>query len=423
MASRLIDGVGVLRNEPVTMERRAEGEVRALATGAVQPDPYELTIVLPCLNEARTLGRCIDEAVEATGRAGLSAEILVADNGSTDGSPEIAREHGARVVSVPVRGYGAALRGGAEAALGTYVVFADADGQHDFDDVPAFIDKLREGYELVIGNRFDGGMERGSMSWSHRYIGNPLISGLLRLLFHPKIHDAQCGMRGFSRRAFAEMDLRTTGFEFSPEMVVKAVHHGVRMTEIPIRVKPDDRDRPPHLRTIPDGWRHLSFLLMCSPNWLFIVPGGLLLLLGIAAVTWLFAGAHAFGHAALDTRTELFGILLASIGFQIASLGLFARVFSYSEPMRARSRTLDRILRQVKLEQGLLLGGCLTLIGLVGVAWELVPWATGGFAVLQTPRAVIFWSLWLVLGVQVCFSSFFLSMLGVSRQTWIGERW
>lgn len=380
-------------------------------------------MVVPCLNEARSIGRCVDEALAAIRESGLDGEVVVADNGSTDGSPGIAAERGARVVHVPTRGYGAALRGGAEAAWGRYVVFADADGQHEMRDIPGFVYKLREGYDLVIGNRFAGGMQRGSMSWTHRYIGNPLISGLLRLLFHPRIHDAQCGMRGFTKAAFAEMDLRTTGFEFSPEMVVKAVRLGLRMTELPITVKPDERDRPPHLRTIPDGWRHLSFLLMCAPNFLFILPGATLLAAGVALVTWLYVGAQPFGHAALETRTQLFGILLASMGFQIASLGLFARVFSYSEPLRARAKVLDAFLKRTKLEQGLALGSILTLAGAVGAGFEVVPWAIHGFGVLSSPRSVIFWSLWIVLGVQICFSSFFLSMLGVSRNTWIGERW
>ncbi|HWD24607.1 MAG TPA: glycosyltransferase family 2 protein, partial [Acidimicrobiales bacterium] len=291
----------------------------------------ELSVVIPCLNEARSLGRVVDEAKAMLTRFGIAGEVVVADNGSIDGSAEIASAHGARVVHVPVRGYGSALRGGTEGSHGTYVVFADADGQHDLEGIGRIFDKLREGFDLVVGNRFAGGIQRGSMAFSHRYIGNPIISGLLRLLFHPKIHDAQCGMRGFSRAAFAQMDTRTTGFEFSPEMVVKAVRHHLKMTEVPITVKPDDRDRPPHLRTIPDGWRHLVFLLMCSPTWLFIIPGVTLLAAGIGLVSWIATGEQHIGRLALDTRGELFGTLLASIGFDVASIGFFARVFSYYE--------------------------------------------------------------------------------------------
>ncbi len=376
---------------------------------------------MPCLNEARSLGRCVDEALDTIARFGIAGEVVVADNGSTDGSAEIANAHGARVIHVPVRGYGSALRAGAEGAYGTYVVFADADGQHDFDDVPRIVEKLREGYDLVVGNRFAGGIQPGSMSFSHRYIGNPIISGLLRLLFHPKIHDAQCGMRGFTRTAFAEMDTRTTGFEFSPEMVVKAVRHHLRMTEVPITVKPDDRDRPPHLRTIPDGWRHLTFLLMCSPTWLFIIPGMVLLALGISVVSWLATGEQQIGRIVLDTRDELFGILLTSIGFDIASIGLFARVFSYSEPLRGNGPFVERVLRRVSLEQGLFTAAMLLLIGAVGGGFEFVEWAQRGFHLFPNDRIVIFWSTWVVLGIQVGFASFFLSMLGISRKTWIGD--
>jgi hypothetical protein len=388
---------------------------------ASSADTYELSIVIPCLNEARSLGRCLDEAHAMLRRFDLDGEVVVADNGSTDGSAAIAQEHGARVVHVPVRGYGSALRGGAEGALGTYVVFADADGQHDFDDIPRILDKLREGFDLVVGNRFAGGIQRGSMSFSHRYIGNPMISGLLRLLFHPKIHDAQCGMRGFSRAAFSDMDTRTTGFEFSPEMVVKAVRHHLKMTEVPITVKPDDRDRPPHLRTIPDGWRHLTFLLMCSPTWLFIIPGVMLLGIGIAAVTWIATGEQHVGRIILDTRDELFGILLASIGFDIASIGFFARIFSYDEPLRGSGPVAERVLRKVTLEQGLLAAGTLIVVGAVGGGFEFARWAAQGFHQFPNDRLGIFWSTWIILGVQLGFSSFFLSMLGISRKMWIGN--
>jgi glycosyltransferase involved in cell wall biosynthesis len=391
------------------------------ATPHVDEDEFELSVVIPCLNEARSIGRCVDEALDMFGRFGIVGEVVVADNGSTDDSANIAAARGARVVSVPVRGYGSALRGGALGAHGTYVVFADADGQHDFDDIPRILDKLREGYELVVGNRFAGGIQPGSMTFSHRYIGNPIISGLLRLLFHPKIHDAQCGMRGFTREAFKEMDTRTTGFEFSPEMVVKAVRHHLRMTEVPITVKPDDRDRPPHLRTIPDGWRHLTFLLMCSPTWLFIIPGLFLLSLGLADVGWLATGEQHLGRIVLDTRDELFGILLASIGLNIASIGYFARVFSYSEPLRGTGPLVERVLSKVTLEQGLLTGAGLFLVGAIGAGVEVVRWATEGFHLFPNDRAVIFWSTFIVLGVQVGFASFFLSMLGISRKTWIGD--
>ena len=355
-------------------------------------------------------------------KAELVGEVVVADNGSTDKSAQIAADHGARIVPVPQRGYGSAVRGGIDASLGNLIVIGDADGQHDFSMLPEFVAKLKEGYDVVIGNRFAGDLRPGSMTWSHRYIGNPLLSGTLRLLFHPRIHDAQAGFRALTRSAYVAMDLRTTGFESCPEMVIKAVRHGLRMTELPVTTLPDERDRPPHLRTVPDGWRHLSFILMCSPNWLFIAPGLALLLLGVADVTWLFIGPQHIGSVVLDTRAQLFGVILAVLGFQIASVGVFARVFSYSKPFHTRARALDRTLQSVKLEQGLMVSGVLVLVGLVGSIWSYITWASQGFGILHNPRELIFWTLWLLLGVQISFSAFFLSMIGVSRGTWIGDR-
>jgi glycosyltransferase involved in cell wall biosynthesis len=381
----------------------------------------EVSIVIPCLNEERSIGACVEQSVAMLKTAGLVGEVVVADNGSTDRSVEIATSQGARVVSVPERGYGSAIRGGIEASRGDFIVLGDADGQHDFSMFPEFVEKLREGFDVVIGNRFAGDLKPGSMTWSHRYIGNPLLSGTLRLLFHPRVHDAQSGFRALTRTAYFEMDLRTTGFELCPEMVIKAVRQGLRMTELPVTTLPDERDRPPHLRTVPDGWRHLSFILMCSPNWLFIVPGLTLLLIGIADVTWLFIGPQHIGRILLNTRAQLFGVILAVLGFQIASIGVFARVFSYSKPRRTSARALQRTLQAVKLEQGLLVGGLLILVGLVGSVWSYAIWASQGFGILHNPRELIFWTLWLLLGIQVCFSSFFLSMIGVSRGTWIGN--
>jgi hypothetical protein len=361
----------------------------------------------------------VDEALEGLRETGMTGEVLVADNGSVDGSIEVAESHGARVVHVSAPGYGSALRGGIAQAHGDTIIAGDADGQHDFRELGRFVDKIDEGYDLVVGNRFGGVIAPGAMSWSHRYIGNPLLSGLLRFLFHPKVHDAQCGMRSFTRTAFDQMDLRTTGFELCPEMVVKAARQRLRITEVPITVRADIRDRPPHLRTIPDGWRHLSFLLMCAPNFLFILPGAILFAFGLFLATWLFVGPQHVGSVPLDSRAELFGLVVASLGFQIMSIGLFARVVSYAEPRRARS--LGRFFKSVRLEQGLGLGALLVAIGIGGEISQYTAWARQGFGVLQDDRAVIFWALWLVLGIQVSFASFFLSMIGVSRGTWLGE--
>jgi hypothetical protein len=352
---------------------------------------------------------------------GVDGEVVVADNGSADESAIQAELAGARVVRVARRGYGSAIRGGVEAARSEFVIIADADGQHDYEELPRFFEQLRAGYELVVGNRFAGKMQREAMSWTHRYIGNPLLSGLLRLLFHPQVRDAQSGMRGVTRSAFFAMDLRTSGFEFSPEMVVKATHHHLRVTEVPISVRPDQRNRKPHLRTVPDGWRHLVFILMCSPNVVFVLPGALMLALGIAVVTWLAAGPQYLGAVGLDTRAQLFGALLACLGAEVASVGVFARVFSYSEPMRTSRASATRFFSGLSLEKGLLAGGALIGIGAVGDATHIVPWAVAGFAILRDVRWVIFWSVWVMLGFQICVSSVFLSMIGISRGVWLGN--
>jgi hypothetical protein len=228
-------------------------------------------------------------------------------------------------------------------------------------------------------------------------------------------------MRGLTKTAYAQLDLRTTGFEFDAEMVVKGVHHKLRMTEIAINLRPDQRDRPPHLRTLPDGLRQLIFLLMCSPNWLFIIPGAILLALGFAIVTWLFVGPQHIANLHFQARTQMFGVLLASLGFDIVSIGFFARVYSYSEPLRTNRRSLGRALKAVKLEQALAVGGAFITVGVIGAAFEFALWASRGFGIFPDDSAFIFWSCWFIIGVQTCLSSIFLSMLGISRGQWIGE--
>lgn len=380
-----------------------------------------VSIVIPCLNESGTVGQCVEAACQALRDANIDGEVLVADNGSTDGSFFIAKRAGARVVHVAAQGYGSAVRAGIEAATGRYLVIADGDGQHDLAETPRFVQRLEQGFDLVVGNRFAGTIMPGAMKWTHRYIGNPMLSGLLRLLFHCQIHDAQCGMRGLRRSAYEQMDLRTSGFELCPEMVIKAARNRLHITEIPITVDPGGREGPAHLKTVPDGWRHLMFLLMSAPNWLFIFPGTVLLGLGVAIVCLLFAGPIRLGSIPLDTRSELVGVVLSSLGFQIMSIGVFARVFSYSEPRHVTLKPLERMLSHIRLEQGLMVGGAFIAIGVSGVIFEYLRWSSNHFGVFEHDRIVIFWILWLVLGIQVSFSSLFLSMLGVGRRVWIGE--
>jgi glycosyltransferase involved in cell wall biosynthesis len=286
----------------------------------------ELTILMPCLNEALTLGICIEKALRFIGHNGIKGEVLIADNGSTDGSQDIARAHGARVVLVPERGYGAALIGGIKAARGRFVIMGDADDSYDFLALDPFVGELRAGADLVMGNRFRGKIEPGAMPKLHRYLGNPVLTGVGRLFFHRAIGDFHCGLRGFRREAMLGIGLNAPGMEFASEMVAKAALHGLRIAEVPTHLKKDGRDRPPHLRSWRDGWRHLRFMLMFSPNWLFIYPGSLLLLFGTAGLIALQGGALRIGAVTFDINTMLYAGEAAGLGSQILTFGLFAKL-------------------------------------------------------------------------------------------------
>jgi glycosyltransferase involved in cell wall biosynthesis len=383
----------------------------------------EVSVVMPCLNEANSLGICVDKAVTALREAGLKGEVIVADNGSTDGSQQIAQAHGARVVPAEQRGYGAALKAGIRASRGLFVVMGDADDSYDFGEVPKFVSKWREGYDVVMGNRFLGGIQPGAMPWHHKYIGNPGLTAVLNLFFRTGIGDSHCGIRGFSREVFDRMDLRSTGMEFASEFVIKASQVGARITEVPVTLWPDKRGRPPHLRSFPDGWRHLRFMLLYAPNWLFLCPGALLMLVGLVLVFWLLPGPrHLTARVVIDLHTMVFGVIFTLMGAQLIGIGFFAKVFSYAERFDHNHVSLKRMLRHVQLEHGLLVGAILFLAGFSGCAWVAWQWAVSGFGPLYDGmRAVLFWSMWMFLGVQTVFSSFFLSMLGISRGTYIGD--
>ena len=384
--------------------------------------PVAVSVVIPCLNEANSLGSCIDKAVTAFRAAGLAGEVIVADNGSTDGSMQIAEERGARVVRVEERGYGSALRAGIAAARGPFIVMGDADDSYDFGEVPKFAGMLRQGYDVVMGNRFRGEIKPKAMPWHHKYIGNPGLTALLNLFFRTGIGDSHCGMRGFTRAVYERMDLRSTGMEFASEFVIKAAQLKARITEIPITLWPDKRGRPPHLRSFRDGWRHLRFMLLYAPNWLFLLPGGALLAAGLFLVFWLLPGPRQISpRVILDIHTMIFGVMFTLLGVQILSIGSFAKVFSYAERFDRNPVSLKRLLKRVKLETGLLVGGSLFLAGFAGCAWVAWKWAASGFGPLHEVRKVLFWSMWLFIGVQITFASFFLSMLGISRGTYIGD--
>jgi glycosyltransferase involved in cell wall biosynthesis len=382
----------------------------------------DVSVVIPCLNEVNSLALCADKAIAAFRKAGLRGEVVVADNGSTDGSIELAEAHGARVIRVAERGYGAALKAGIAASQGTFIVMGDADDSYDFSEVPRFVEKLRQGYDLVMGNRFGGGIKPGAMPPLHEYLGNPGLTWLLNLLFRAGVSDSYCGMRGFTRELSDRLDVRSSGMEFALEFVIKATQIGARISEIPIVLWPDKRGRPPHLRSFRDGWRSLRFMLMYAPNWLYLLPGALLMTVGLGLVFWLLPGPRQIStRVALDLHTMIFGVIFTLLGAQILSIGAFAKVFSYAERFDRGGVSLKRVLKRVTLEMGLLIGGAVFLAGFAGCAWITWHWAASNFGPLYETRWVLFWSMWLFLGVQIMFGAIFLSMLGISRGTYIGD--
>ena len=369
---------------------------------------------MPCLNEAATLAQCIAKARGFLERTGFDGEVLVADNGSVDGSRAVAERAGARVVEVARRGYGAALAGGIAAARGRYVIIGDADGSYDFSRLDAFVTKLREGYPLVMGNRFRGGIRKGAMPSLHRYLGNPVLSFLGRLLFRAKVGDFHCGLRGFDRQALASLNLRTTGMEFASELVVKASLAGWRIAEVPVILHPDGRGRAPHLRSWRDGWRHLRFLLLFSPRWLFLYPGLALLGVGIALTTALYFAPLRFFGAGLDIHSMLYASAATLLGMQLCLFALFARVSAQNGGLLPRRPSLDRLLRILTLERGLLLGLAVALCGLLWSAAAFWQWREAGFGALD-PRVVMRDTIpaaaLMVAGMEIMLASFLLSLL------------
>jgi glycosyltransferase involved in cell wall biosynthesis len=381
----------------------------------------EVSVVIPCLNEAQSIAFCVEKALAALREMGIEGEVVVSDNGSVDGSVEIATAHGARVVHARVKGYGSALRTGIENARGRFIILGDADGSHDFAETPRFIAKWSEGYEFVIGNRFQGEIKAGAMSWHHRHLGTPVLTAILNLFFGAGVRDINCGMRGMTKELAAQLNFRTNGMEFASESLIKAAKSGARIAEVPITMWPDKRGRPPHLRSFRDGWRHLRFIMLSAPNWLFLLPGGLLMSMGMGLVLWLLPGPMLAGKIGLDTNTMSLAIMLVLLGMHIFSIGLFVKVFCYTESLARGQRTLARWLKRLRLEHGLLLGAALTSIGFLGDTFVFWRWAANGFGHLYAVRTVFFCSLSLFLGIEVVFSSVFLSMLGISRHTYIGE--
>lgn len=382
------------------------------------PPTIELTILMPCLNEARTLPSCIAKAQGFLSRSGIAGEVVVADNGSTDGSRELAAALGARVVPVATRGYGAALRAGIAAAAGRWVIFADADDSYDFGDLDAFVSALRDGADVVVGNRFRGGIAPGAMPLLHRYLGNPVLTRLGRLFFGVPLGDFHCGLRGLRRDALMQVPLQTTGMEFASEMIVRSALAGLQLREVPTRLAKDGRDRPPHLRTWRDGWRHLRFLLSFSPRWLFLYPGLLMVCIGGVLTMRLMIGPVAVGRAVLDVHTMLYSAGLVLAGAQIVLFAVVARTFAITTGLLPDDGLLTRLWRVVTLETGLIASAMLVAagVGLGGLA--VLQWTQSGFGELEpavTMRRVIPSVLLVVLGVQGLFSSFLLSLLGMPK--------
>jgi glycosyltransferase involved in cell wall biosynthesis len=383
------------------------------------PEPaaqIEISIVMPCLNEAETLETCIHKAAGFLALSGVPGEIIIGDNGSTDGSIEIAERNGARVVNVPVRGYGAAIYHATLAARGRYVIVGDSDDSYDFSALGPFVDKLREGCDLVMGNRFLGGIRPRAMPWKNRYIGNPILSGIGRLLFRCPARDFHCGIRAFSLAAFRQMDLRTTGMEFASEMVIKSTLMGLRIAEVPTTLDPDGRSRPPHLRPWRDGWRHLRFMFLYSPRWLFVIPGLLMMLAGSLAVGALWRGDVVVGNIHLGVHTMLYAAIAVVAGYQTLTFGVFTKIFASTEGLLPEDKLLNKIFKYVTLESGLAVGFGLLVLSAAGSLSALFYWKSAAFGPLKPQtmlRLVIPAAFAFSLACQTILSSLFLSVLGL----------
>ena len=374
--------------------------------------PIAISAVIPCLNEERTIGVCVRKARQAIADLGLEGEVVVADNGSTDRSADIARESGARVVVQQTRGYGAALQKGIEAAHGRIVVMGDGDDSYDWSAIAPFVRKLEEGYDLVVGNRFRGGILPGAMPRLHRYLGNPVLSAITRLAFGVKLGDVHCGMRAFTKAAFERMKTGTRGMEFATEMVANAARNGLLISEVPTRLHPDKRDRPPHLRSFRDGWRHLRFILTYSPDYLYLGPGIALLTLGLALQALLVAGPVWVGGVYLGIHYVALGAMLALVGFNVVNLGVLAKAFVARRYPALKSRTVEFMSRRFSLEGGLIAGALLMAVGLAVDAAILAVWLSSqGRDMEATVHLAFVATTMVVLGLNLVFSSFLLAML------------
>jgi glycosyltransferase involved in cell wall biosynthesis len=376
-----------------------------------RPSAVKVSVVIPCLNEAASIERCVGRAMEALEGQGWQGEVIVADNGSDDGSADLATQAGALVVHEPRRGYGSAYLAGFAAATGEYVVMADADLTYDFGDIPRFVEELDAGADLVMGDRMKG-IQPGAMPWLHRYIGNPVLTGILNLFFRTGVRDAHCGMRAVRREALPQLDLRTTGMEFASEMVIRAGKAKLAIAEIPIHYHPREGDSK--LSSFRDGWRHLRFLLVHSPNWLFIVPGAVLAVIGVLIALTVLLEIQVLGRQ-WDLHAMVGGALLMIVGTQVLALGLCAHAYG-TYFMGEKDPWFDRMRARFRLEHGLLLGGAILTAGLVMAAVIVGTWVERGFGQLSEERLAVLAATLLIVGLQIFFSSFLLSILGLRRR-------
>jgi len=382
----------------------------------VLAESCELTILMPCLNEAETIRQCLIKAHDFLSRTNIRGEVVVADNGSTDGSQEIATSIGARVISVRERGYGSALIAGIRAARGTFVIMGDSDDSYDFGNLDLFVEKLRDGYELVMGNRFAGGIMPGAMPPLHRYLGNPVLTTVGRLFFQSPCKDFHCGLRGFRRDSIIRLDLQSPGMEFASEMVVKATIHKLRITEVPTKLHPDGRSRPPHLRSWRDGWRHLRFLLLFSPRSLFLYPGFSMFAGGLFVMVWLLPGSRTVDGVTFDVHTLLYAAMFVVVGFQSLYFWAFAKIYGMREGIVPPDPWFSRFNSALTLETGLITGGVLLVSGISLAVYALGNWQGTDFGRLSPEaemRFVIPSITAIILAFQVAYGSFFMSVLEI----------
>ena len=378
-----------------------------------------VTVVMPCLNEAQTLETCIKKAQSYFTNNNIDGEIIIADNGSTDGSQELAQKLGAKVVSIPEKGYGNALKGGINQAKGDYIIMGDADDSYDFSKLELFINKLNEGADFVIGNRFKGGIEKNAMPFLHKYLGNPVLSFLGRLFFNSKIGDFHCGLRGFTKEAYQKLELTTSGMEFASELIVKAHLNNLNIAEVPTILHKDGRNRKPHLNTWQDGWRHLRFLLLYSPKWLFFYPSVLMMLTGFILSLFLIIAPIKIGNIVFDVHTLLYSTALFIIGFQFFVFYGLTKVFAVTHKLLPKSDRYDAIFKFISLEKGIVIGFLFTIIGIILSIFGFSIWSKENFGplnVTETLRIIIPAVSIIVIGIQIILFSFFFSILGLRNE-------